>query len=118
MTISHISMFRRSKLPPIYETDGWYQAWYFHLRFEAELARSSRYDLPMSLLVIYRADPGEPSRERARLEGIASKGLRRHDIPAVLADNEYAVLLPHTTPKQAQAVAARMARLFGANAVT
>jgi len=113
--ITHRPLVRR--LPTITEPAcNWYQGWYFDLRLEEEVARSIRYQLPLSLLVFFLTEPSEGKDDgrllNELLSDIAMRKLRRMDIPAVLGDGEYAVSLPHTNLKQAEVVARRLAKWF------
>ena len=104
-------------MPVIKDKDSnWYQGWYFDLRLEEELARCTRYDIPLSLIVFIIREPAT-SEANSRLlnellDDIVVEKLRRTDLPGVLASNEYAVSLPHTLPAQANIVARRVAKAF------
>ncbi len=105
------------RLPSIIEgTSGWYQGWYFDLRLEEEASRSARYGLSFSVVVCFL--PESEDRKHGRrllnelLSDIAARKLRRSDIPAILALDEFAVLLPHTSVSHAEVVAERLAKWF------
>jgi GGDEF domain-containing protein len=115
--LARVALGRR--LPPIYDEESlWYQGWYFDLRLEEEIARATRYRLPLALVVIcipVKALGQNRAGLSACLAEIAtSRRLRRSDIPAVLTSNELAVFLPHTTPDQAENVVKRLARSLAA----
>ena len=47
----------RRNLPAIIDrVSNWYQGWYFDLRLEEEIVRSSRYHLSLSLLILFVTD--------------------------------------------------------------
>src|SRR5687767_1691296 len=103
---------RRSQLPPIYaEPHPWYQGWYFDLRPEEELARSQRYGLTCSVLVLI-LQMTEGKDLAGLLRSAALTRLRRHDIAARLTANELAICLPHTSGARAQIVADRLGTIL------
>ncbi len=91
----------------------------FYQRLEEEIARAKRHNLPLSLVIIdtdclkrmndsYGHLTGdEMLRTFARL--IAS-GVRRGDIVARYGGDEFAILLPHTTPEATRALCERLRR--------
>src|SRR4051794_24834004 len=97
---------RRQRLPDIYHDQShWYAGWYFDLRLEEELARAGRYELPVTLTVLFLTEPPKKRQLEDVLTGAAGlRLLRRSDIPGVLGDQECAILLPHTRADQANIV--------------
>jgi GGDEF domain-containing protein len=109
---------RPKKLPPIYDpASTWYQSWYFDLRLEEELARSMRYQLPFTVVALRLVTPISGLSERTglnkRLAEIGETALRQTDIPALLGNNELAVLLPQTRPLESRIVVERLTRALG-----
>jgi GGDEF domain-containing protein len=98
------------------EESGWYQGWYFDLRLEEEVARSTRYDLPLSLLVLRLTEPLTNAQDerlfRHVLSDIVERKLRRSDIPGLRGADEFATALPHTNRSQAEFVGKRLAKWF------
>lgn len=81
------------------EETGLYSDWYFRLRLQEELDRSSRYGLHFTLVL------GKPSFIHNEIDARATSGLfydrvrklvRHTDLPAILKDGTLAILLPHT----------------------
>jgi PleD family two-component response regulator len=112
----NLRMLQR-RLPVIKDQDSnWYQGWYFDLRLEEELARCTRYDVPLSVLVFVIREPVASEANsrllRELLHDIVERKLRRTDLPAVLASNEYAVSLPHTPASHGSIVARRLVKAF------
>jgi len=112
-TYANIKRRRSTTLPPIYEKgSGWYKSWYFDLRVVEEISRSTRYQLPLTLVAICLPTPltaaGGRTGFNKRLAELATTSLRRTDIPAVLSDNELAVLLPQTASLDAEVVVDRL----------
>ncbi|HEX5468191.1 MAG TPA: diguanylate cyclase [Gaiellaceae bacterium] len=98
---------------------GLFNARYFAAELREELARASRMDRPMSIIMAdldllrdinnsYGHLAGD-----AVLEGIAEvfrKQLRHYDVPARFGGEEFAILLPETAPEQALEIAERIRR--------
>jgi diguanylate cyclase (GGDEF)-like protein/putative nucleotidyltransferase with HDIG domain len=98
---------------------GLFNARYFAAELREELARASRMDRPMSIIMAdldllrdinnsYGHLAGD-----AVLEGIAEvfrKQLRHYDVPARFGGEEFAILLPETPPEQALEIAERIRR--------
>ena len=90
----------RTKLVSIRnEEDGLYTDWYFRLRMQEEIDRSTRYDLHFTIVM------GKATFVHNELDARATSGLfydrlrnslRKTDIPAILQDGSLAILLPHT----------------------
>ena len=86
---------------------GLYPDWYFHLRLEEERDRAQRYGLHFTVLVLTR-----PRTRESMSEWFAAKiqpQLRKTDLPALLEDNQLAVLLLQT--QRASAMRRRLATL-------
>ncbi len=105
----------RRDLHAIYDVaTTWYLGWYFDLRLEEELVRAERHHIDASLLTLRVLDdiggPLSPERTELnnRLAEAAAAKLRRTDIPGILDDQQYAVLLPHTNKERAIVVAERL----------
>src|SRR5579884_1847321 len=98
---------------------GLYNARYFATALAAEIARASRFERPMSLIMAdldllrdinnsYGHLAGD-----AVLKGIAEifrAELRHYDVPARFGGEEFSILLPETPPQQAFEIAERIRR--------
>jgi diguanylate cyclase (GGDEF)-like protein/putative nucleotidyltransferase with HDIG domain len=98
---------------------GLYNARYFATTLAAEIARASRFERPMSLIMAdldllrdinnsYGHLAGD-----AVLKGIAEifrAELRHYDVPARFGGEEFSILLPETPPEQALEIAERIRR--------
>jgi diguanylate cyclase (GGDEF)-like protein/putative nucleotidyltransferase with HDIG domain len=98
---------------------GLYNARYFATTLAAEIARASRFERPMSLIMAdldllrdinnsYGHLAGD-----AVLQGIAEifrLELRHYDVPARFGGEEFSILLPETPPEQALEIAERIRR--------
>jgi diguanylate cyclase (GGDEF)-like protein/putative nucleotidyltransferase with HDIG domain len=98
---------------------GLYNARYFATTLAAEIARASRFERPMSLIMAdldllrdinnsYGHLAGD-----AVLKGIAEvfrAELRHYDVPARFGGEEFSILLPETPPEQAFEIAERIRR--------
>jgi diguanylate cyclase (GGDEF)-like protein/putative nucleotidyltransferase with HDIG domain len=98
---------------------GLYNARHFAAHLREELARAERFDRPMSIVMAdldllrdinnsYGHLAGD-----AVLKGIATifmNQLRHYDVPARFGGEEFAILLPETTPEQALEIAERIRR--------
>jgi diguanylate cyclase (GGDEF)-like protein/putative nucleotidyltransferase with HDIG domain len=98
---------------------GLYNARYFATTLAAEIARASRFERPMSLIMAdldllrdinnsYGHLAGD-----AVLKGIAEvfrAELRHYDVPARFGGEEFSILLPETPPDQAFEIAERIRR--------
>ena len=98
---------------------GLYNARHFSAELREELARAERFERPMSIVMAdldllrdinnsYGHLAGD-----AVLKGIAEiflSQLRHYDIPARFGGEEFAILLPETTPDQALEIAERIRR--------
>jgi GGDEF domain-containing protein len=91
---------------------GWYQRWYFMLRLEEEMLRCRQHGHSCAVVVLTLLDlPCErPERDKLyeALADLTFNGFRLTDIPGVLSNNEYALLLPETDIDGARAVATRL----------
>ncbi len=102
---------------------GLYNHRYFYERLHEEFARSQRYGLPLSLLIIdvddfkrFNDRYGHPVGDRvlAEVGRVLRDQIRQGiDFPARYGGEEFAVLLPNTARDGAQAVGARLARELG-----
>ena len=98
---------------------GLYNARYFASTLATEIARASRFERPMSLIMVdldllrdinnsYGHLAGD-----AVLKGIAEifrAELRHYDVPARFGGEEFSILLPETPPEQAMEIAERIRR--------
>jgi diguanylate cyclase (GGDEF)-like protein/putative nucleotidyltransferase with HDIG domain len=98
---------------------GLYNARHFAAQLREELARADRFDRPMSIVMAdldllrdinnsYGHLAGD-----AVLKGIATifmNQLRHYDVPARFGGEEFAILLPETSPEQALEIAERIRR--------
>jgi hypothetical protein len=94
----------------------WYKPWYLKMRAEEEMSRAVRFQLPLTV-VILRLSPSVVEAQDRRLLNqllmdIVVRKLRRSDIPGMLDSNEYAILLTHTKPRQADKVVPRLLKAF------
>jgi len=94
----------------------WCRPWYLKMRVEEEVSRSVRFQLPLTVLVFRLSPSLVESHDRRLLNqllmDIISRKLRRSDVPGLLNRNEYAILLTHTTPRQAESVVLRLMKAF------
>jgi diguanylate cyclase (GGDEF)-like protein/putative nucleotidyltransferase with HDIG domain len=104
---------------------GLFNARYFAAALAEELARSQRFERPMTLIMAdldllrdinntYGHLAGD-----AVLKGIAETfrtQLRHYDVPARFGGEEFAILLPETPPEQAFEIAERIRRAVAASA--
>ena len=105
----------------IYDVNlGLYQRWYLETRLKQEIARSRRYGLSLSLIVVRFEDRG-PSRlseeqwqgqavEAARTLGTS---VRNVDLAAIIGDREFAVSLVHCDRKGAEIAMERLSQALG-----
>ncbi len=98
---------------------GLFNARHFAAELREELSRASRFERPMSIIMVdldllrdinnaYGHLAGD-----AVLHGIAEvfrKQLRHYDVPARFGGEEFAILLPETGPEQAMEIAERIRR--------
>jgi diguanylate cyclase (GGDEF)-like protein/putative nucleotidyltransferase with HDIG domain len=98
---------------------GLFNARHFAAELREELSRASRFERPMSIIMVdldllrdinnaYGHLAGD-----AVLKGIAEifrKQLRHYDVPARFGGEEFAILLPETGPEQAMEIAERIRR--------
>jgi diguanylate cyclase (GGDEF)-like protein/putative nucleotidyltransferase with HDIG domain len=98
---------------------GLFNARHFAAELREELSRASRFERPMSIIMVdldllrdinnaYGHLAGD-----AVLQGIAEvfrKQLRHYDVPARFGGEEFAILLPETGPDQAMEIAERIRR--------
>ena len=105
---------------------GLFNARYFAATLAEELARSQRFERPMTLIMAdldllreinntYGHLAGD-----AVLKGIAATfrtQLRNYDVPARFGGEEFAILLPETPPEQAFEIAERIRRAVAAAAI-
>ncbi len=115
MTRRPLDTIHRPNFQAIYDlATTLYLGWYFDLRLEEELVRAERYGIDASLLTLRVLDdvggPLSPERQELnnRLAEVAAAKLRQTDIPGILDDLRYAVLLPHTNKERAATVAERL----------
>jgi GGDEF domain-containing protein len=97
------------------EATGLLNHWFFELRLAEELARASRYKLPLALLTVKiipsaggNTSPIEWEMLAARVAHQAARTVRTADIPAAIGELEYAVCLVHCDRIGAEAAARRL----------
>src|SRR3954462_1361543 len=98
---------------------GLYNARYFATTLATEIARASRFERPMSLIMAdldllhdIKNSYGHLAGD-AVLKGIAEifrQQLRHYDVPARFGGEEFSILLPETPPEQAMEIAERIRR--------
>ncbi len=99
------------------ELTGLYNRTYFHQRLEAELSRSKRYNIPLSLLLldidyfksvndIYGYDWGDVLLKS--VTSMLNKHARKEDIVTRYGDEEFMLLLPNTDEESAYIFADRL----------
>jgi GGDEF domain-containing protein len=99
---------------PLFDSSGWYADWYFEYRLEEEVARAKRYGITFTVLyIVLQPEPGISREKRHRvMTQLFNDGFRRSDLPAKLANDEFAVILPQTDDEQAGAVEARLKQIL------
>jgi phage portal protein BeeE len=86
------------------EENGLYTDWYFRLRMQEEVERSTRYGLHFAVLLVTPLgvhQSAEVEQASVAFGKDSHKHLRRSDVPALLRDGKLAVLLPHTSRQSA-----------------
>jgi GGDEF domain-containing protein len=78
----------------------------FTARIEDEIYRSSRYQIPFSIVVASLAFTNRGTLEA--LDDFVRGKLRRLDVPGALSDRDFAIALPHTDRRGAEIVADRL----------
>jgi diguanylate cyclase (GGDEF)-like protein len=96
---------------------GLFNRRFLQTELDRELARASRYDIPLALLLVdidrlklINDRLGHHAGDRA-LTAVATairQHLRIHDVAARYGGDEFAVLCPHTSGREAQALAERI----------
>lgn len=86
---------------------GIYTEWYLAMRCEEECYRSTRYERPVTLLLI-EALSEESKGALNEVGKWAGEWLRPSDLPARLTGGSYAILLVETSREQAVTVAERL----------
>ena len=86
---------------------GIYTEWYLAMRCEEESYRAKRYNQPLTLLLI-EAVSEETKSALSEFAAWACAELRASDLPARLADGNYAVLLVDTGREDAAELAERI----------
>ncbi len=92
----------------IYDPEtGFCQDWYFKLRLQEEVLRSSRYGQPFALLLV---EPVRPlgSKVRSRLHHCMETACRRSDLVGVLGESRFCILLTVTDASGAIATRHRL----------
>jgi diguanylate cyclase (GGDEF)-like protein len=91
----------------------------FYRRLEEEIARSKRHNVPLSLVIIDTDCLKRVNDQYGHLTGdemlrvlarLIASGVRRGDVVARYGGDEFAILLPHTTPEAALALCERLRR--------
>ena len=96
-----------------HEETSLYTEWYFRLRVQEEMERSTRYDLKFGILVIRPIALHQEAEVPAAGDWLSSQindHLRRSDLVALLKDGHLAVLLPNASKRSAQNVRRRLAK--------
>lgn len=95
---------------PVHPVTGLYRSWIFRERLEEEIARASRHDHDLSMLVLELADQFEepPLEVYTRAAKALRDALRTEDFAAQYDDERFAVLLPETDKQEAQATGKRL----------
>lgn len=92
---------------------------HFYEQLEIEMSRAARYNLPLSLILLdldhfkcYNDRVGHRGGDQLlrRLAGILRATVRETDVVARYGGEEFAVILPHTGPLEAGALAERLRR--------
>jgi diguanylate cyclase (GGDEF)-like protein len=98
---------------------GLYNSRHFAHALEQELSRAKRYARPLSLIMVDLDLLREVNNRYGHLAGdavlqgvgdIFRAQVRTHDVPARFGGEEFAILLPETTPEQALELAERIRR--------
>ena len=101
---------------------GLYNRRHFEAVSEIEWSRFQRYQRPLSLILIdidhfkqINDRQGHEAGDRAiaRIAELCSQGKRATDVAARIGGDEFAILLPETSPEQACAVAERLRESIG-----
>ena len=91
----------------------------FYQRLEEEIARSKRHSIPLSLVILDTDCLKRLNDRYGHLIGdellrvfarLIANGVRRGDVVARYGGDEFAILLPHTTPEAARALCERLRR--------
>ena len=99
----------------IYDVNlGLYQRWYLETRLKQEIARSRRYGLSLSLIVVRFEDRGPTRLSEEQWQGQAVEAartlgtsVRNVDLAAIIGDREFAVSLVHCDRKGAEVLKPR-----------
>lgn len=92
---------------------------YFDRRLQQEMSRSDRFEQPLSLVVVDIADfrtisqrGGEEEGERVLrwVADFVARNCREHDVPCVIGEGEFAVILPNAELEGAEAMVDRLTR--------
>jgi GGDEF domain-containing protein len=101
----------------IYDTNlGLYQRWYLENRLKQEIARSKRYGLSLSLIVVRFAEEGSlrfaDQWQAQAVEAAKTLGssVRNVDLAAILGDREFALSLVHCDRKGAEIAMERLSQ--------
>lgn len=98
---------------------GLYNARYFAVTLETEIARAQRFDRPMAVIMADLDLLREINNEYGHLAGdgvlrgiaeIFRSQLRHYDVPARFGGEEFSILLPETEPADAYEIAERIRR--------
>lgn len=91
----------------------------FYQRLDEEIARSKRHNLPLSLVLLDTDSLKRMNDQYGHLTGdemlrvfsrLLASSVRRGDVVARYGGDEFAILLPHTTPEAAVALCERLRR--------
>ena len=88
------------------EAVNWRKGEDFRVRLEDEIYRSSRYQIPFSIVVASLRFTNRGT--QGALDDFVRMRLRRLDVPGALSDRDFAIALPHTDHAGCEIVADRL----------
>ena len=104
----------------IYDVNlGLYQRWYLETRLKQEIARSRRYGLSLSLIVVRFEDRGPTRMSEEQWQGQAveaartlGSSVRNVDLAAIIGEREFALSLVHCDRKGAEVAMERLSQVL------
>jgi hypothetical protein len=107
----------RSRPDLIDPETAWYRDWYFMTRLEDEVQRSVEFGLQLALVVIRwtplsESTPKSVSAFLSMRLALARDDLRVSDVPGRLSESEFAVYLPHSGARAAEALITLLREAF------